>query len=87
MNALVLIALLWLVPFCLCLELGRSKGRPEAYAYGIMLGWVGVLVLALLPARGPGRGRRECPHCKEGMRADAAVCPHCRHTSGGEVPA
>jgi hypothetical protein len=24
---------------------------------------------------------RECPHCREGMRRDAAVCPHCRRDS------
>ena len=24
---------------------------------------------------------RECPHCKEAMRRDASVCPHCRHDS------
>jgi hypothetical protein len=23
-------------------------------------------------------GRRECPACKEWMRRDASVCPHCR---------
>jgi hypothetical protein len=24
---------------------------------------------------------RECPHCKESMRRDASVCPHCRTES------
>jgi hypothetical protein len=24
---------------------------------------------------------RECPHCKEQMRRDASVCPHCRMSS------
>jgi uncharacterized paraquat-inducible protein A len=24
---------------------------------------------------------RECPHCKESMRCDASVCPHCRRES------
>jgi hypothetical protein len=24
---------------------------------------------------------RECPYCKEAMRRDASVCPHCRHDS------
>lgn len=27
------------------------------------------------------RAMRECPHCKEGMRRDASVCPHCRRDS------
>jgi len=24
---------------------------------------------------------RECPHCKETMRRDASVCPHCQRES------
>ena len=31
--------------------------------------------------RGTGQLHRECPHCKEGMRCDAGVCPHCRRES------
>jgi hypothetical protein len=26
-------------------------------------------------------GRRECPACKEWMRRDASICPHCRTPS------
>lgn len=26
-------------------------------------------------------GTRECPHCKEAMRRDASVCPHCQRDS------
>lgn len=29
----------------------------------------------------PQHAYRECPFCKESMRADAIVCPHCRHES------
>ena len=32
------------------------------------------------PPPGPGIVR-ECPHCKEPMRRDANVCPHCRRES------
>lgn len=32
------------------------------------------------PPPGPGIVR-ECPHCKEAMRRDASVCPHCRRES------
>jgi hypothetical protein len=24
---------------------------------------------------------RDCPHCREGMRRDAEICPRCRHPS------
>ena len=27
------------------------------------------------------RTHRECPHCKEQMRRDASVCPHCQRDS------
>ena len=27
------------------------------------------------------RTHRQCPFCKEEMRRDASVCPHCRHES------
>ena len=30
---------------------------------------------------GPPKAVRECPHCKEAMRRDASVCPHCRRDS------
>lgn len=32
------------------------------------------------PPPGPGVVR-ECPHCKEPMRRDASICPHCRRES------
>jgi hypothetical protein len=36
--------------------------------------------VGLAPPPGPGVVR-ECPYCKEGMRRDASVCPHCRRES------
>ena len=29
----------------------------------------------------PSATHRECPHCKEPMRRDASVCPHCQRDS------
>jgi len=29
----------------------------------------------------PGAMYRECPHCKESMRCDGSICPHCRQPS------
>ena len=75
---------------------------------GIFLGWIGVIIVALLPPGSPmtleelekkravsspewyekkrgelfaARIHRQCPFCKEDMRRDASVCPHCRHES------
>lgn len=103
---------LWIVPIFVANAIGGPKGRAGA-AYGIFLGWLGVLVVALLPPLTaeqqlaslerdrnmlnaadyakkraavetklrPQHAYRECPFCKESMRADATVCPHCRHES------
>src|ERR1700719_3860823 len=48
----------------------------------------GVFLLATAIGRPVGRGaasssrdRRECPACKEWMRREASICPHCRSPS------
>jgi hypothetical protein len=51
-----------------------------------LLGIIGlVLILVSKPAAvQPVTGAtatRECPHCKETMRRDASVCPHCQRES------
>jgi hypothetical protein len=64
-----------------------SKGRGFflGFLLGGLLGLIGVLVAAFLgssTAPTPEELRRkECPHCKEEMRADASVCPHCQRES------
>lgn len=111
--------ILWIVPIFVANSIGNSKRRAGAF-YGIFLGWLGVLIVAVLSPlpektlaeqmaaverqRGTfkasvlekkrteiqarmdaenatARRYRECPFCKESMRADATVCPHCRHES------
>lgn len=69
-------AILWVVPIFVAVSLGRTK-RREGWAYGLFLGWIGVLILALLPAL-PDPMVGECPWCKEDIRTDAIVCPHCQ---------
>ena len=68
------------------------EGKGGSFAAGFfitlflgLLGLVIVLVVnpgsqAIAPSRGP-RATRECPSCKELMRRDASVCPHCRRES------
>lgn len=52
---------------------------------GIVVGFV--LLLRMVRAGGGHRpslllgDRRECPACKESMRRDARICPHCRSES------
>lgn len=63
----------------------QNKGGSFASGFwlGALLGLLGVLIAALSTPGGSGgqRATRECPHCKEAMRRDASVCPHCQRNS------
>lgn len=79
MTALVTGAvILWVVPIFVARSQGHAKNR-DGWVYGLFLGWLGVLILALLPPLDDGR-YGECPWCREDIRFDASVCPHCRRT-------
>src|ERR1700736_709541 len=73
--------------------IGSQRGRAGlGFVLGLFGGFIGWIVVLLLPPTPeylaaqpvPGtaitRGElyRECPSCKEQMRRDAGVCPHCR---------
>lgn len=47
-------------------------------AIGVAL-LVAGLVAAIFQSHDRVAIRRECPYCREAMRKDATVCPHCRH--------
>lgn len=54
--------------------------------FAVVLGisWLAVigvvlLIVGLVAAVFQSDDRRECPYCREQMRRDATVCPHCRH--------
>lgn len=56
MGAVVIGAIiLWIVPIFVANSQGKAKNRA-GIAYGLFLGWLGVLVLAVLP---PNHGTRE----------------------------
>jgi hypothetical protein len=76
-TVLILVLVLWVVPIVLTTKLGKQKGRDSAVLYGVALGWIGVLVVWALPADARSSPYRECPFCKERVRKDATVCPHC----------
>lgn len=94
MAVVVGAVILWIVPIFVANSIGKSKLR-EGLLYGLLLGWLGVLILAVLPAVSPENSRmkpqgpqyRECPNCKERMRADASVCPHCQRDVEPTAPA
>jgi hypothetical protein len=107
MELLVAIGIFWILPIFVGSAIGKSKNRSGGW-WGFFLGWIGVIIVAVLPAR-PAmtleelerkrsvstpqwyeqkkaaivgtRTHRECPHCKEQMRRDASVCPHCHRES------
>ena len=69
---------------------------PLAWALGCLLLWIiffpvyifkrsaaSIPAASISPPQPPSpiRATRECPHCKEAMRRDASVCPHCRRDS------
>jgi RNA polymerase subunit RPABC4/transcription elongation factor Spt4 len=80
---LVVAGIFWFAPIFVGQQIGKGKGRA-GWAWGLLLGWLGVIIVAVLPATDRtslGRMYRECPHCKEGMRRDAGTCPHCHNSS------
>ena len=68
--------ILWVIPIPIAISQGRAKDRA-GLAYGLFLGWIGVIILAFLPPR-KGDKFVECPFCKESIRRDAVVCAHCQ---------
>ena len=96
---LLLVLLLWVAPILVGSRIMSGKGRGGGIGalLGFLLGWIGVVSTLLLsdrsrPASAPGTDAiaqpmyRECPHCKEAMRRDATVCPHCRSSSPAWQP-
>ena len=69
----------------------RKGGSPTAgFFMGALLGIVGLIIAhvgtpsaAAVPPPSPSGGPvhnqvRQCPACKEAMKRDASICPHCR---------
>ena len=48
MEILLAVVILWIVPIFLTNAMGKPKNRT-GIAYGLFLGWIGVICLALLP--------------------------------------
>jgi hypothetical protein len=76
---------------------GSGGSSTATWVLGCILLWIVVFPMYLVkrgraPIRNapagpnalsppPGAMYRECPHCKESMRRDAEICPHCRQPS------
>ncbi|NMP20776.1 hypothetical protein [Sulfobacillus harzensis] len=82
---IVIVLLLWVVAFFVAAWIGYKKGRqPLGIVLGLFLGWVGVLIMALVgPTSEAARAEAlrqgfPCPYCQEVVRHGATVCPHCQ---------
>ena len=75
----------------ICGNIWQNKGGSFGIGFllGFFLDFIGLIIVlvvapggsqAIAPSRGP-RATRACPFCKEFMRRDASVCPHCRNES------
>jgi len=49
MSPLLQFLLFWVAPTLLAYKIGRSKQRPAGFCWGLLLSWLGVLILATLP--------------------------------------
>jgi hypothetical protein len=68
--------LLWIVVFPVYLAKRGKAPLKDAYTHTVTTAALGPVT-----APSPQPAYRECPHCKEPMRRDASVCPHCRNDS------
>jgi len=82
---IVVAFILWVAPIWLATVVGAQRGRKGlGFALGFFLGWIGVLIVALLGPTSEA-ARTEilktgfpCPFCREPVRQGATVCPHCQ---------
>src|SRR5687768_12876666 len=76
---LVIIGAFWVAPIVISMRLLNEKGRGGGlgFALGFFLGWIGVLVAALLSPIDSGP-TRACPFCAERIKSEATVCRWCQ---------
>jgi hypothetical protein len=90
MTILIAIIILWLVPIFVANSMGKAK-RRTGILYGVFLGWLGVLILAVLPANPEltleeleRRKNAVAPQWYEQKKSELLAsrttreCPHCR---------
>lgn len=73
-------------------HLGHKKDLSLlGWVLGIALGWVGVVIMLVIPASAEAQRREAlengfaCPYCQEPVRHGATVCPHCQRDLGART--
>jgi hypothetical protein len=88
-EAAIFIVIFWVAPAFVAHRLGKPKGRDNAWVWGALLGWIGVIVVAVQGNKHEiaaskaepitARPTKRCPECAEEVLADAKVCRFCGH--------
>jgi hypothetical protein len=56
---IVVIAIFWIAPVVAAYMIGNRRGRTYGWVWGLLLGWIGVLIVAVLPRKGVGTAWEE----------------------------
>ena len=75
MEILIVACILGLIPAFIAKTKGRSFGLW--YVYGVAL-FIVALIHSIYISKKPPKNYIECPFCKEYIKKDASICPHCR---------
>lgn len=65
----------WVLPVIFAVKIGNKKNRVGlGWMFGILLGWIGVIIMACLK----NNDMIECPFCAEKIKRGATLCVHCK---------